>query len=379
MAGARRITWMGWMMGAWRRLAWVTLVVVCIGWLGAAHAQEAAQQSAPKKAAAKSSTKAADKKAAKKDTASAQSAYDAGIAAFEAGKLDVAIQQLSSAISNGGLIKAQMAKALYCRGVAERKQGRPAQAIADLTSALWLKGALSESDRGDALQNRSAAYRDAGLPDQAEPEGARYKQAAKSAEPPVTSSAPATTAAVPQRAEAEPEAAPQKSSGGFFSSWFGGGSSSSAAPKTQAPATPAAPVAAKSWSSSTEITPAAPAIAPAEPPIQRSAAATPVAAERARQPVAVAPEPQPKATAGRYSVQIAALRNRTEAQSLAARVQEQHAQDLGARTAVIDETVMGNMGTLYRVRVGPFADANEPRNLCAKLKGDGLDCLLITQ
>ena len=56
-----------------------------------------------------------------------------------------------------------MAKALYLRGVAYRQQGKPAQAISDLTSALWLKGGLADSDRADAIKQRTAAYGDAGL------------------------------------------------------------------------------------------------------------------------------------------------------------------------------------------------------------------------
>ena len=48
-----------------------------------------------------------------------------------------------------------MAKALFYRGVAYRQQRKPAQAISDLTSALWLKGGLGGSDRADALQQRT--------------------------------------------------------------------------------------------------------------------------------------------------------------------------------------------------------------------------------
>jgi hypothetical protein len=36
------------------------------------------------------------------------------------------------------------------------------------------------------------------------------------------------------------------------------------------------------------------------------------------------------------------------------------------------------MGTFYRVRLGPFADANEPRELCGRLRVAGVDCMLVT-
>ena len=67
--------------------------------------------------------------------------------------------------SGGNLPPAIMAKALLYRGIAYRQQKLPAQAIADLTSALWLKGGLGESDRADALRQRTSAYQEAGLRD----------------------------------------------------------------------------------------------------------------------------------------------------------------------------------------------------------------------
>ncbi len=60
-----------------------------------------------------------------------------------------------------------MAKALYYRGTAYRKQGKPAQAISDLTTAAWLKGGLSDSDRAQAMEQRQLAYSEAGLGSQA--------------------------------------------------------------------------------------------------------------------------------------------------------------------------------------------------------------------
>jgi cell division septation protein DedD len=72
------------------------------------------------------------------------------------------------------------------------------------------------------------------------------------------------------------------------------------------------------------------------------------------------------------------LRTEAEAQALSARVKREHPDALGPREAEIDETVVGNMGSFYRVRVGPFASAQEGQAACAKLKGAGIDCLLVT-
>src|SRR5262249_23758707 len=81
---------------------------------------------------------------------------------------------------------------------------------------------------------------------------------------------------------------------------------------------------------------------------------------------------------GRFRIQLGMLRTEAEAQALSARVKREHPDAVGPREAEIDETVVGNMGSFYRVRVGPFASAQEGQAACAKLKGAGIDCLLVT-
>ncbi|HXF53293.1 MAG TPA: SPOR domain-containing protein, partial [Hyphomicrobiaceae bacterium] len=125
------------------------------------------------------------------------------------------------------------------------------------------------------------------------------------------------------------------------------------------------PHSAKAWSETTTSS-----IASAEWAAETSAPALrPAAAAAARK----------EAAGGRYRLQVAAVRSHAEAQALAARLREKHGPDIAALKTEIDETVVGNMGTLYRVRLGPFANASEPRTLCAKLKSDGLDCLIVAQ
>ena len=258
-------------------------------------------------------------------------------------------------LGGGNLPPAIMAKALLYRGIAYRQQKKPAQAIADLTSALWLKGGLGESDRSDALKQRSSAYQEAGLAESDGPIAPAVPNAARA-----TRTASASEGATPQAAAP----APQSSSGWAnpFAGWFGGSSPAPASPQSAAgdyridPARAGGFAAAASnpahGASNTEVRggsePAAASVAPAKP-------------------------------AGRFRIQVGMVRTQAEAQALAVRVKREHGEVLASREPEIDETVVGNMGSFYRVRVGPFASAQEGQATCAKLKGTGIDCLVVTQ
>jgi cell division septation protein DedD len=82
---------------------------------------------------------------------------------------------------------------------------------------------------------------------------------------------------------------------------------------------------------------------------------------------------------GKFRVQVAMVRSQDEAMAVAAKVKRDYAGALAAREPEIDQAVVGNMGSFYRVRVGPFATQNEGQQACARLKGSGLDCLVVTQ
>jgi hypothetical protein len=360
------------MAGDWRRLtlaalAGAVVVLACDAVLAAP------KKAAPKEAASKEDkSEAADdgngapaKKAAKKkkqDPAEALRAIDAALKLLETGKAEQAAQSLSTVIGGGNLPPAIMAKALLYRGIAYRQQKKPAQAIADLTSALWLKGGLAEQDRKDALRQRSSAYQEAGLSDSGE------------AVVPATAGTPTRTASASGLSEdgSPSGAAPPKQTSGWslsnpFGSLFGGGSSSSAQPsappattasiEASPPSSAAAPRPATSaWSSNTEVRGGSTAAA--------STAAAPAPAAR--------PE-------GRFRIQVGMVRTQAEARALAVRVKQEHAAALAAREPEIDEAVVGNMGSFYRVRIGPFASAQEGQAACARLKGPGIDCLVVTQ
>lgn len=372
----------------------------------------------------------------KKDPATALKSLDVGVKAFEAGKTEQAVQSISSALYGGGLPSQQMARALYYRGLAYRKQAKPAQAISDLTSAIWLKGGLGDADRATAIENRAAAYREAGLGDPpplaetvktaaaSRPTTAQAPQPASATTPPTwqtatsTGSAPGPTAAGsstapvlavspapaqqadPSSGNAQSTPAQSPASGGigssvgnFFGGLFGGNSASAkstATPPTTASTGPAAST--SSWSDATQVAasnkggaatkpvsvaaaavPTATADAPRQP-LQRAAAGTAPVTTQPSQTPAVQP-----ALKGKFRLQVAAVRSRVEAETLAQKLRQGHGAAIGAREPMIEETVIGAMGTFYRVRVGPYADASEPRQLCSRIKPDGFDCLVVTQ
>lgn len=374
----------------------------------AAAAQPPASSAQP---AAKTPPKSAKKAAAKEqaakpqqDPAAARSLAESGIAAVQTGKLDQGITQLSSALSGGGLASQDMARALYFRGAAYRKQSKPALAISDLTSALWLKNGLKDGDRQDAQAQRSAAYREAGLPDQtpagataAEPRsiiaaapttpkaaGTTSSAAAPAAAASAPSISPSTSALTPTerraaevagvrtespRAAAAPPDAPTAAAaasgggvGGFLGSLFGG-SSAAQKPVETASTPPPSPPQSSSWSTTTNDK--SPAAAKSAGKAKAASAATPATAA-------------PAAPGGKFLLQVASARSRPEAEAVAQKLRQQLGADLGRHSTEISEASFGGTA-YYRVKLGTFASSEEPRALCGKLRQQGFDCLIVTQ
>lgn len=464
---------------------------------------------------AQSKKKKAEDAPATADTAAAQRAYAAGSKSFEAGDMAAAEQQLSVALAGGGLPSAQMARALYLRGAASRRLGKPAQAISDLTTAVWLKGGLSDVDKAKATEERQLAYREAGLGDTPPPIGASpLDQSTKSAAG--TATVPTAGAQVVQVTEksfwnnfsmptlpsltgsSQPAqtaaAAPAQTQESSFWSFLSPGSSQQpdAAAQAAAPSLGIAPspdgaatgvpgsltgssaaIAPASWETQTAAVPVAdtaqaqpvstgyalqpppdtglnPMSAPAEAPASQGSSSNPLAGtgtavtsffgnifgsssdaapaapvtgstepphwgsettvvsaqtssmvQRGPDSPPPAPaqnEPLPWGTsggpaapaaapvkvastggAGRYKLQVAAVRSREEAERLAQSLTGYQPVREGTVAPEIDEAVIGSMGTFYRVRLGPYADANEPNQLCKTLKPQGFDCLVVTQ
>ena len=466
--------------------------------LGFAGVDTAAAASKAKSKAAAAAAPASEADQAKQNSDQSRRAYDAGIKSYSASKYQPAVDELSGALRGGGLGSAEMAKALYVRGLAYKKLSKPGLAISDLTSALWLKNGLGESDQKNAISERAEAYRLAGLGDgnsgaesvavaNPNPAPAGAKAAAPTPAAPVAASetpAPAKSKKKmpPAAAVAPPVAAPAVTevtrqspdsqsardaanarklasmpieTGGLQSAAAGSLVTDNArvsaldASKVAASAAVSVPAAAAPVALATPVIPApiptaaaAPAVdaapvlsaAPIETaaapatgaglalpksvtgffsnmfgstakPAEAQAATAPlttastspaltpssamdaplVAGQKAASgkavqqagspPVQTAAAAQPK---GKYKIHIAAVRSRAEAEALAQKLASQNGTALKNRTPVVDEAVIGSMGTFYRVRVGSYATADEPRGVCNTLRTSGFDCLVVT-
>ncbi|MHA1134625.1 MAG: hypothetical protein ACTSRM_10145, partial [Alphaproteobacteria bacterium] len=78
-----------------------------------------------------------------------------GQKSLDSGNYEMAVRQFSATVNDKDSTAEQAAKALYLRGVALRRGGNPARAIADLGAAVWL--GLSGSDKARALVNKGLA------------------------------------------------------------------------------------------------------------------------------------------------------------------------------------------------------------------------------
>ena len=149
----------------WRKVALAVLAAATLASVCVLGSRVEAQQTAKSaKAPAKSSPPQAKKddddeeqgkapaKKKRQDPVEAQRAIDAADKLLQGGKAEQAAQALTATLAGGNLPPAIMARALYMRGMAYRQQSKPAQAISDLTSALWLKGGLTAEDRQDCAE-----------------------------------------------------------------------------------------------------------------------------------------------------------------------------------------------------------------------------------
>src|SRR5215510_101927 len=394
------------MARGWRLLTPVPVVAVlgliCALSTGALAAGKAGDDKGsagePAEAGAQAAASASKKK---HDPGEAQRAVDNAAKLIDAGKAEQAVQALSATLAAGNLPPSVMATALLLRGIAYRQQKKPAQAISDFTSALWLKGGLSETDRADGLRQRAAAYQEAGLNQQGgEIATAALCKETRAKERPsnpaaspwgdgTTTSAPSASAPPHTALNQEPSKEPASGGGwDLFGSLFGGAGSAFAGTSAQPAAAPAADAAAilnaetttaersppprrapsSAWSRQTQVE------GDKSPRVETGAIAS-----KSEPPKKQAALTEPSKGGGHFRIQIAAVRTQAEAKALAARVLREHAAGLTAREPQIEQTVMGNMGSFYRVLIGPFASAQETQNLCAKLKGSGLDCLVTAQ
>ena len=79
---------------------------------------------------------------------------------------------------------------------------------------------------------------------------------------------------------------------------------------------------------------------------------------------------------GDYRLQLTPTRSEDEARQLWQKVLGQN-QQLASIEPLIEKTDMGNLGTFYRLQIGPFPDKAESLKLCNALKRSGVDCFLV--
>jgi hypothetical protein len=77
-------------------------------------------------------------------------------------------------------------------------------------------------------------------------------------------------------------------------------------------------------------------------------------------------------------LQLATSRSEAEAQALWKKVSSENPQVAGVHPA-IEKVDIGNFGTFYSLKIGPFPDKAESLKVCNALKRSGVDCSLVTQ
>lgn len=94
------------------------------------------------------------------------------------------------------------------------------------------------------------------------------------------------------------------------------------------------------------------------------------------------PDPAPvaavsaNALSGSHLVQVGAFRSLGEADGQWAKMQGKLGAFLNGKGKDVEVADLGAKGTYYRLRVGPFASADEAKTYCAGLKERGTDCLI---
>ena len=175
----------------------------------------------------------------------------------------------------------------------------------------------------------------------------------------------------PQDSAAAPSSGGLPSVGGFFSNLFSGGNApapTAATPTAVTTASTSPATETSSWSDTTSVASGTAKAKADAKPIRTAAVAPPI-------PNAA---PAPAVKSGKYKLHIAAVRSRAEADALAQKLVSQQSVALKSRVPVVDEAVIGSMGTFYRVRVGSYASPEEPRGVCNTLRSSGYDCLVVT-
>jgi sporulation related protein len=90
-----------------------------------------------------------------------------------------------------------------------------------------------------------------------------------------------------------------------------------------------------------------------------------------------APAAAPAVAGGGFRLQLATSRSEQEAQALWKKVSSENQTVAGAQPE-IEKVDIGNFGTFYSLKIGPFPDKAESLKVCNALKRNGVDCSLAT-
>ncbi len=338
----------------------------------------------------------------------AKALYLRGIAYRKMGESARAAADLGAAIWLG-LPEGDRVKALVNRSLAYQAAGLSPQAEAQLDAARKLGGSRAVDDlvaQGGGAPEGAAAI--AAFATEVTPGDAGASTASRARSAAVTNfdtavsgnGAPPPSEPPPTRtANAAPGAwstsvadgsQPSSNNGGNrLTRWWGSltdSSSSASAPAPQPapapspapaaqppkPAAPPAAAASSSWSTSTEGQEAASAGGGESKSRWSRWFGRTAEADASAQPA-----PAPSAAGGGYRLQLATSRSEAEAKALWKQVSQ--AQGLGGISPQIERVDIGNFGTFYSLRIGPFPDKAESLKVCNALKRSGIDCSLAEQ
>lgn len=355
----------------------------------------------------------------------ARALYLRGVAFKNGGKPAQAIADLDSALWLRGLSNKDLARAYLARGEAYQQVGMTDRAGADLRrakevdpkAAPLVARAAPEPDTAPSeavatrvetatRQSASSSRQDNGLLRAQLPGFPNLEDDRPFRQPPPESEKPQQIANF--QTEVKPETRPEpkpRSAPGFRTSIAPDEKRAAPPPPRPAPVAQAQPAAPSQWSTSVsgekqeEETGGVrrsvsnffgglwggddkdesnqPAVAaPAPQTAQGWAQATRVASSG--NAPAAAPPPVSSGSGG-YRIQLASLRSEEEAQAAWQRISAQHNALLAGHPHYIEKTTVGNLGTFYRIQIGPFADKAQSAQLCKTLQNSGVDCFLVTR
>lgn len=334
----------------------------------------------------------------------AKALYLRGIAYRKLGQPSRAIADLGAAIWLG-LPGSDRVRAQVNRGLAFRSAGLTSEAEADFSAA---RRASSSSEVEKIIAEDSAGTAVAVSSAQVSPEGESLSDRVRNAIPSFggTETRTATTAPTAQpetpgawSTSVSQGAAPQES-GSRVSRWWGSVTdtfSSSDEPAGQpAPAPAAAPSPSPSPAPSPAAAPTRTAAAPAAPQaaapsswtteVQDANAGGGEGGTRLGRWIsrntggdsepAAAPAQTAATSGGGYRLQLANSRSEAEAKALWQQAAGK-SQQLASVRPQIEQVDIGNFGTFYSLRAGPF-DRAESQSVCNSLKRGGIDCSVVT-